>query len=917
MSNPHPGLEFLLQSSREGYLCTDIHGIIQEVNPSLVKKIGRSRRFLLGKSFLDFFSEKDKNQFQSYQNRVRKGKPVQNWGIKLNLRVKSPHPVSCTIVPIGIEDIEQARLHWIVRFPKSPEAVHLDWNCRDALFRTLLNTAKDSIFIKDSALRYVHVNKAMEDLFELPANELIGKKDGDLFGAEAGEHIQEMDRRVLHGETIEEEHTKPVHKIPHTFHVIKVPFRNDDGEIIGLFGIARDITALKGAQNALKESELKFRTLVEHLPAITYIAALDEASTTLYISPQVLDFLQYTSMEYMKDPDLWRKLLYPEDYEHVMKELFKSRSENRPFICEYRMKAKDGRRVWFRDEGQVVWDNDGNPLFFQGVMLDITRRKEAEEALRKSYAELEHQVEERTADLQTTNRLLRDEMRNRHHATEALKEFEVQFRSIMDGSRDSIVLYDEQGRCLLWNKSFENMLRLKGSDLMGLYGWDLQYRFADQEIRTPEFRQELRSMWSDILQVGEFPDFSHLTERTMVYPEGETLYLQELTFSIRTPKGFRLGSIIRDITEQKKGEQAIKESEERYRTLFESMNEGFALLENMYDSKDNPCDFRYIDVNPAFENFMGISREEILGRTVREMQPRSFSQWLIAANTVIRSGKPVQIMHYSSTVGRYLDCTVFSPREGLCAVLFFDITERVEAENALKEYADRLKRSNEDLERFAYVSSHDLQEPLRTIVTFTQLLEKRYKDHIDSDADDYLDFIVGAGKRMQSLINDLLEFSRVTTQGIDPRRLNSETVLEGALANLKLLIEEINATITHDNFPDVMADPSQLQHVFQNLISNSIKFRRDDESPRIHVSARSLDGMVQFSVQDNGIGIEPQYFERIFVIFQRLHARNLYDGTGIGLALCKRIVERHGGRIWVESEPGKGSTFHFTLPAAE
>jgi len=253
---------------------------------------------------------------------------------------------------------------------------------------------------------------------------------------------------------------------------------------------------------------------------------------------------------------------------------------------------------------------------------------------------------------------------------------------------------------------------------------------------------------------------------------------------------------------------------------------------------------------------------------------------------------------------------------GPARIYSINITERKRVERTLQEYAENLKRSNEDLERFAYVSSHDLQEPLRTIVIYTQLLERRYKGQMDAEADEYIRFVVDAGKRMQALINDLLEFSRVTSKGSDLRRTDAETVLLEALSDLKIPIEKSSATITYDPLPAVMADASQIHQVFQNLISNSLKFH-GNETPKIHVSARLLDDMVQFSVADNGIGIEPQYFDRIFDIFQRLHGMDTYEGTGIGLAIVKRIIDRHGGRIWVGSETGNGSTFYFTLPAVE
>jgi light-regulated signal transduction histidine kinase (bacteriophytochrome) len=224
-----------------------------------------------------------------------------------------------------------------------------------------------------------------------------------------------------------------------------------------------------------------------------------------------------------------------------------------------------------------------------------------------------------------------------------------------------------------------------------------------------------------------------------------------------------------------------------------------------------------------------------------------------------------------------------------------------------------VQRSNTELEQFAYVASHDLQEPLRTITGMVQLLQKRYQGNLDARADQYISFTVEAAARMQALINDLLEFSRVDRHGKPFEDVDMQDAVETAIKSLAKTIQENNATISHENLPTVRADSSQMTRLFQNLIGNAIKFR-SEHKPKIHISANNLDGTCHFSVRDNGIGIEPQYFERIFVIFQRLHTRTEYPGTGIGLSLCKKIVERHGGQIWVKSESGAGTTFHFTIP---
>jgi len=254
-----------------------------------------------------------------------------------------------------------------------------------------------------------------------------------------------------------------------------------------------------------------------------------------------------------------------------------------------------------------------------------------------------------------------------------------------------------------------------------------------------------------------------------------------------------------------------------------------------------------------------------------------------------------------------------------------EITERKQAEEKLKYYAAELERSNQELEQFAYIASHDLQEPLRMVASYTQLLARRYKGKLDSDADEFIAYAVDGATRMKALINGLLRYSRVGTKGKDFEPTDCEAVFDRTLDNLQKAIEESGAKVTHDPLPTVMADDMQLGQLFQNLISNAIKFR-SEEHPSIHVSCERIEesaignrqsamnkGWV-FTFRDNGIGIDPKFTGRIFIIFQRLHKREEYPGTGIGLAVCKKIVERHSGRIWVESDPGKGSTFYFTIP---
>jgi len=251
---------------------------------------------------------------------------------------------------------------------------------------------------------------------------------------------------------------------------------------------------------------------------------------------------------------------------------------------------------------------------------------------------------------------------------------------------------------------------------------------------------------------------------------------------------------------------------------------------------------------------------------------------------------------------------------GLLTDAFNQMLSRIEDQDRARgQLITELEHSNKELEQFAYVASHDLQEPLRMVSSYTELLERRYGDKLDDKAREFIGYAVDGAVRMQRLINDLLEFSRVSTRGKALQPVDVTRVLGTVRANLSVAIQDAGALVTNDALPTVMADETQLVQLLQNLIGNAIKFR-GRERPHVHVGAQATATEWVFAVRDNGIGIAPEYFERIFVIFQRLHARDEYPGTGIGLAVCRRILDRHGGRIWVESEPGHGSTFYFALP---
>jgi len=361
-------------------------------------------------------------------------------------------------------------------------------------------------------------------------------------------------------------------------------------------------------------------------------------------------------------------------------------------------------------------------------------------------------------------------------------------------------------------------------------------------------------------------------------------------------------------------ERALRASEERFCTVAESVSD----MIYEWDLKDK------VDWHGDVDRLVGYPAggfPRTMSGWTATFHPEDKDRVLAAVDGQLKGTAPYNVefrvagkdggWRWWSSRGTVLRDERGEPRRWLGAVT--DITERKRAEEKLKAALADLERSNKELEQFAYVASHDLQEPLRMVSSYTQLLAQRYEGQLDEKAKKYIDYAVDGAIRMQRLINDLLTYSRVGTRGNPLAPTDSRAVLGEALRNLAAMIEEKQALVTNDDLPTVRADASQLAQVFQNLIANAIKFR-GEAPPRVHVSAREQAGEWIFSVADNGIGIDPQYADRLFVIFQRLHTRDEYPGTGIGLALCRRIVERHGGRIWFESELGKGSTFYFTIP---
>jgi PAS domain S-box-containing protein len=513
---------------------------------------------------------------------------------------------------------------------------------------------------------------------------------------------------------------------------------------------------------------------------------------------------------------------------------------------------------------------------------------------------------------------------DRQHFRAELASSKARLRSMIERNADGMVVLTPEGVILHVNPAAERLFGRISAELVGQpFGFpvvqgqrtELEVVHCDGRIITAEM-EVAQTEW-----------------------EGQRAYLASL----------------RDITAQKQDQDALRKSEERYRLLAEHATDMI--------SRHTPAG-TYLYASPASRTLLGYYPAELVGRNLFDFCHADDLAAIRAARWQVFAQPTVNVVCYRmrrkdgtyvwlETTGK----TVRDPETGKVQEFIAvsrDVSERKQTEHALERQAEELRRSNAELKRFAYIASHDLQEPLRMVTSYLQLLASRYRERLDTDAEEFIAFAVDGARRMRELINDLLAYSRVGIRGKAFEPTDCETVLARALTNLQLAIEESGAVITHDPLPTVLADASQLAQLLQNLLSNAIKFR-GEAAPHIHITAQPArafasswqetsdqefrlltsladiavvgddlaiephDTMVPWllSVRDNGIGIDPAFAERVFVIFQRLHRRADFSGTGIGLAICKKIVERHGGRIWFESDPGRGTTFYFTLPAAE
>ena len=540
-----------------------------------------------------------------------------------------------------------------------------------------------------------------------------------------------------------------------------------------------------------------------------------------------------------------------------------------PFLREY--VRSDGRHLTLQVYDVLVRDHRDVVTGIRTVTIDVTQHKEIMDALR-----------EREATLQ----------------------------AVCTSAVDALVMIDGEGRAVLWNPAAERMFGYTAAEMLGQPIHDL--------VAPNDLRQRFLANFPAFQKTGQGDAMGKVVELTARRKDGSEFPVDLSMATVKKGQEWHAVGVIRDITERKRAEDELRTKEgllSESQHIAQLGSWDWTVQAGTSVMVWTPETYRLFGVSP--DTF--VLSSETFQTLIHPDDRAAMQAWMSACLAGLRPPDlELRVCLQDGSV-RYINgrghiVQQDAEKKSIRMVgVAQDITERKLAEAALLQRTEELARSNTELVQFAYVASHDLQEPLRMVSSYVQLLARRYAGKLDADADEFIGFAVDGAKRMQNQINDLLAFSRVTTKGHEFKPVEADAALKLALVNLKVAIEESQASLTFDPLPVVNADSAQLTQLFQNLIGNAIKFRRK-EPPQVHVSVEKRAKEWEFSVRDNGIGIEPQHLERIFVIFQRLHTAAQFPGTGIGLAICKKIAERHGGNLWVTSKPGAGSTFHFTIP---
>ena len=861
----------IFDNAADAIFIHDLSGRILEVNQVAVERLGYPREELLSMTPMDF----DSPEFaEMVPPRI---KALQETGAAIfeTAQVTKDGKVIPTEASSRVIEFQgQDCIFTIARNITERKRKEKELSDAEERWEKSFQTVGESMFIIDKDLNILQHNRAFAELLGRKPEDITGKKCHELVhGLKQPPDFCATCASMKERRSIKAELYEPY--LGKHLAVSADPTFDSNGNFEFAVHIIRDITERKKAEEELGASESKFRFMTENMNDVAW--TIDLNMNTTYTSPSIKKVLGFTPEERMIQQA--QEQLTPESLELASKtmieELQRDKDEgvnpDRAIVLELDFLHKDGHMVSLETIMSFIRDQDDSPAGIYGLSRDITERK----ALEEERSSLIHELGERVKELRCL-----------HELSRLIEKTGITLPEILEGTANIIPP--------AWQYPEVTCARVT---------------LGGGEFKTENFRKTEWSQSSDITVHGMREgtvEVYYLEERPEA-EDGPFLSEERILLEVLAE---RLGRVV----ERERVEEALRDERDFIDIAINALSDGFYVLSVAEQGK-------FIRWNKVLVDITGYSDDELSSMNIFDLfdeegkkRQQAFllellekGQASIEIDVVTKDGRRIPY-HAQSTLVRDAQGNPLY----VCGVAR-DVTERKRAEERLNETLEDLARSNAELEQFAYSASHDLQEPLRMVSSYVQLLERRYKDKLDPDADDFIGFAVDGVHRMQNLISDLLEYSRVGMRGKPLRPTDAGAALDHTLSNLEVAIEESGAEITRGDLPTVIADETQLIQLFQNLIVNAINFRGDD-NPRIHISAERKPGEYLFSVRDNGIGVDPGQSEHIFQIFQRLHTKSEHSGTGIGLAVCKRIVERHGGLIWVESEPGSGSTFFFTLP---
>jgi PAS domain S-box-containing protein len=741
-----------------------------------------------------------------------------------------------------------------------------------AKYRGLMEAAPDAMVVVNQGGEIVLLNVQAEKQFGYRRDELLGQKVTNIIPEGFAERLIADDLRSTEDALAQQIGTgielnalrKDGSEFP--IEIMLSPLESPEGTLVT--AAIRDISVRKAAEKVLAQMEGKYRGLMEAAPDAMVVVNQSGKIVLLNLQAE-------KQFGYRRDELLGQKVtnIIPKGFAE-------------------RLVADD-----LRSAEDALAQEIGT-----GIELNALRKDGSEFPIEIMLSPLE------SAEGMLVTAAIRD-ISVRRNAAKVLAQMEGKYAGLLEAAPDAMVVVNQGGEIVLLNLQAEKQFGYRRDELLGQKVTSIIPKgFAERLVAD-----DLRSAEDALAQeIGTGIELNALRK------DGSEFPIEIMLSPLESAEGMLITAAIRDITVRRNAEKHLAQMEGRYRGLLEAAPDAMVVVNQVGE---------IVLLNLQAEKQFGYRRNELLGQKVTNIIPEGFAERLIADG--LRSAEDALAQQIGTGIelsGRRKDRSEFpielmlSPLTGaegtLVTAAIRDISVRNAAEADLLHKVEELNRSNEELGQFAYIASHDLQEPLRMVASYTQLLSRRYTGKLDSDADEFIAYAVDGATRMQRLIQDLLAYSRVGTKGKDLLNTSSENALQHALSNLRGAIEESGAQVTHDPLPEVLADEMQLIQLFQNLVGNAIKYQNPG-IPKIHIAALNGGKQYRFSVQDNGLGIDPQYFERIFGMFQRLHKREEFAGTGIGLAICKKIVERHGGQISVESQPGIGSTFRFALTGSE